>query len=145
MRSPEHCLKLERWQGLPRINKVKQNETVFSFKISLFIRKHYSSKQRRFVYLVCFGLSVKVDLSPLVWISSSRLHSAPLIEPLPLSIDARACKAALVWDGFSPGRPTYRPLAASDAQWCQRSDFCLRAAFGVEPDRSVSKHGSGPL
>ena len=23
-RTPEHCLKLERWQGLPHINKVKQ-------------------------------------------------------------------------------------------------------------------------
>ena len=29
---PEHCLKVERWQGPPHINKVKQYETVLSFK-----------------------------------------------------------------------------------------------------------------
>ena len=28
IRSPEHCLRLERWQGLPHINKVKQYEIV---------------------------------------------------------------------------------------------------------------------
>ena len=31
--SPEHCLKLERWQGPPHINKVKQCEIVLSFNI----------------------------------------------------------------------------------------------------------------
>ena len=35
---PEHCLKLERWQGPPHINKVKRYETVLSFKDSLFIQ-----------------------------------------------------------------------------------------------------------
>ena len=28
---PEHCLELERWQGPPHVNKVKQYETVLSF------------------------------------------------------------------------------------------------------------------
>ena len=32
---PEHCLKLERWQGPPHINKVKQYEIVLSCKVSL--------------------------------------------------------------------------------------------------------------
>ena len=34
----ELSLKLERWQGPPHINKVKQYETVLSFKLSLFIQ-----------------------------------------------------------------------------------------------------------
>ena len=34
---PELCLKLERWQGPPHINKVKQYGIVLSFKVSLFI------------------------------------------------------------------------------------------------------------
>ena len=33
-RSPEHCLKLERWQGPPHINKVKQYKTL----LHLFIQ-----------------------------------------------------------------------------------------------------------
>ena len=37
MRSPEHCLKLGRWQGSPNINKVKQYENVLFLKVSLFI------------------------------------------------------------------------------------------------------------
>ena len=28
IRSPEHCLKLENWQGPPNINKVEQSRTV---------------------------------------------------------------------------------------------------------------------
>ena len=32
------CVKLERWQGPPHINKVKQYEIVLSFKVSLFIQ-----------------------------------------------------------------------------------------------------------
>ena len=35
---PEHCLKLERWQGLPHLDKVKQYEIVLAFKVILFIR-----------------------------------------------------------------------------------------------------------
>ena len=34
---PEHGLKLERWQGLPHVNKVIQCETVVSFKVSFYI------------------------------------------------------------------------------------------------------------
>ena len=33
-----HCLKTERWQGPPHINKVKQYETMLSFRVSLFIQ-----------------------------------------------------------------------------------------------------------
>ena len=36
--SSERCLKLERWQGPPRINTVTQYETVSPFKVSLFIQ-----------------------------------------------------------------------------------------------------------
>ena len=50
---PEHCLKLERWQGPPNM---KQNETVLSFKVSLFIQFIQSWKQRQFVYLVLLGI-----------------------------------------------------------------------------------------
>ena len=35
-RCPDHCLKLERWQGPPLANK--QYETVLFFKVSLFIQ-----------------------------------------------------------------------------------------------------------
>ena len=35
---PEHCLKLERWQGPPDINKVKQYEMDLSFMVSLSIK-----------------------------------------------------------------------------------------------------------
>ena len=34
---PEHCLKLERWQGPPHTNKLKHFETVLSFEVSLFL------------------------------------------------------------------------------------------------------------
>ena len=43
MISPEHCLKLERWQGPPHINKVKQCETVLSLKVSLFSHENEKS------------------------------------------------------------------------------------------------------
>ena len=33
-----HYLKLEMWQGLPNINKVKQYDIMLFFKISLFIQ-----------------------------------------------------------------------------------------------------------
>ena len=36
--SPEHCLKLERWQGPPHVNKVKQYEIVLSFHVFQFIQ-----------------------------------------------------------------------------------------------------------
>ena len=31
--NPEHCWKLERWQGPPHTNKVKQYETLLFFKL----------------------------------------------------------------------------------------------------------------
>ena len=34
----DHCLKLERWQGPPHINRVKQYEMMLSFKVSLLIQ-----------------------------------------------------------------------------------------------------------
>lgn len=43
IRSPERCLRLERWPGPPQINKVKQCESVSSFKVRLF---NQSWKQR---------------------------------------------------------------------------------------------------
>ena len=43
IRTPKHRLKLERWTGPPHINKVKQNETVLSFKVSLFIQSFKTS------------------------------------------------------------------------------------------------------
>ena len=36
--SPEHCCKLERWQGPPLTKKVKRYETVLSIKLSLSIQ-----------------------------------------------------------------------------------------------------------
>ena len=32
-KAPEHCLKLERWQGPPHTNKVKQYEIVFVYSV----------------------------------------------------------------------------------------------------------------
>ena len=34
---PGHCLKIERWQGPPHVDKVKQYGTVLCFKVGLFI------------------------------------------------------------------------------------------------------------
>ena len=71
--SPEHCLKLERWQGPPNIKKVKQDEVVLSFKVS------YTNKV--FFYLVCLGFKKKSPnekLSHLIKISSPKLHTAAL-------------------------------------------------------------------
>ena len=33
---PEHCLKTERWQGPPHVNRVKQFEIVLFFKGAFF-------------------------------------------------------------------------------------------------------------
>ena len=41
------CLKLERWQGPPVINKVKQYETILSFLRSVCLFSHVNKK---FVY-----------------------------------------------------------------------------------------------
>ena len=43
IRPPEHCVKIERWQGPPHINKAKQYETVLLFKVS----------KKQFGHLVC--------------------------------------------------------------------------------------------
>ena len=54
---PDHCLKREKWQGPPHVNKVKQYDIVLSFNVSLFIQFIQSWKQREFVYLVCLGIN----------------------------------------------------------------------------------------
>ena len=74
IRSQEHCLKLEVWQGPPHVNKVKQYETLLSFKVSLFIQFIQSRKQREFVYFVCLGIKKRLKKKT----SSPKLHSAPL-------------------------------------------------------------------
>ena len=53
VRSPEHSLKLERWQGLPNINKVKQYETVLSFKVGCLLSLLGCKMQRKLIHLVC--------------------------------------------------------------------------------------------
>ena len=67
-------MKLERWQGPPRISKVKQYEIV-----CLFIQP---GKQIGFVYLVCLGIKkvneVNEELSLLIKKKSPKLHNAPL-------------------------------------------------------------------
>ena len=47
------CLELERWQGLPYINKVKQYEIVLSLKVSIFLQLIQSCKLREFILLQC--------------------------------------------------------------------------------------------
>ena len=51
--SPEHCLKLERWQGPPNVNKARQSEIVLSFKVK-FVYSVYSVMKTKGVCL--FGL-----------------------------------------------------------------------------------------
>ena len=53
--------KVERWQGPPHINKVKQFDTVLSFRVRLFIQFIQSWKQRVLVYLICLGLGKPVN------------------------------------------------------------------------------------
>ena len=48
---PEDCLRVERWQGPPHINKVKQFESLLPSKISLFIQ----SDNEECFYLVCLA------------------------------------------------------------------------------------------
>ena len=36
---PEHCLNVERWQGPPHINKVKQHEIVYLFSLFSHVNK----------------------------------------------------------------------------------------------------------
>ena len=53
---PAHCLKVERWQGPPHINKVKWYEMLLSFRVSLFIQ---SWQWREFYYFVSLGIKKK--------------------------------------------------------------------------------------
>ena len=57
IRSTEHWLKLERWQGPPHINKVKHCITVLSFKVSLLI----SHENKESLFISC-EISVKEDV-----------------------------------------------------------------------------------
>ena len=67
---PLNCLKLERWQGPPHINKVKQYEIVLSlYFIILFLRLNELNKP-----------SVNEDLSLLINMTSPKLRSAPFKE-----------------------------------------------------------------
>ena len=75
-RSLENSLKLERWQGLPYMNKVKWYEIVLSFIVSLFIQ---SLKQREFVYLVCLHLENQTMTIFLFKMFLPKPHSVPLI------------------------------------------------------------------
>ena len=65
---PEECLKLERWQGPPNKNKVKQYEIVLSFKVGLFILFIQSWKQSEFVYLVCLRMKKKKNPSTRIFL-----------------------------------------------------------------------------
>ena len=63
-----NVLKLERWQGPPNINKVKQYEIVLSFKVSFYIQS--------FSVFDHDNHSVK-KCSHLINSSALKLHSAP--------------------------------------------------------------------
>ena len=52
---PEDCLRVERWQGPPHINKVKQFESLLPSKISLFIQ----SDNEECFYLVSLAFKKK--------------------------------------------------------------------------------------
>ena len=69
IRSPEHWLQLERWQGPPHINKVKKYESVLSFKVHLFI-----------LYILCSApLSVKSTSTHIVPCIRYTAHMGQLI------------------------------------------------------------------
>ena len=52
MKSPEHCLKLERWQGPPHMNKMKEHETVLSCEVRLLIQLIQSWKSYFFLIII---------------------------------------------------------------------------------------------
>ena len=58
--SPEHCLKLDRWQGPPHINKARQVSSCIVCSCSREV----------FVYSVCFDLKQST--------TSQKLRNAPL-------------------------------------------------------------------
>ena len=72
-------MKLERWRGLPHINKVKQYATVLCFKVL-------------FVYLVMKIDGLDEDLSSLIKMSSPKLHIAPLKSDSAFILKQSACK-----------------------------------------------------
>ena len=51
-KDPQHCLKLERWQGPPHVNQVKQYETLSSFKVSLLIQFFQPWKQEDYICII---------------------------------------------------------------------------------------------
>ena len=55
IRSPEHCLKLERWQGLPHITGL----TMFSFKVSFFFLFGLYSNESEDSLFIQFVLGIK--------------------------------------------------------------------------------------
>ena len=67
----EHCWKLERWQGPPHINKVKQYEIVLSFKVRLLV---YSVVRRKRVCL--FSLFRQEQIIQLITIFFSQNYRA---------------------------------------------------------------------
>ena len=76
IRSPEHCLKLERWQGPPHINKAEQREMLLSFMVSFFFFVFFLKTWKQ----DCLGMkthSMKIFLFSLK-VSSPGLNSAPL-------------------------------------------------------------------
>lgn len=52
-RSPENCLKPEKWQTPPHINKAELK--LLFFEVSLFIPFIETGKLSKFVYQVCLG------------------------------------------------------------------------------------------
>ena len=76
---PEDCLKLERWQGPPYINKVKEYTLCCRLTsiclFSLFCHENKESLISLFVYR---KKSANEDLSLLIHTSSTKLQSAPL-------------------------------------------------------------------
>ena len=66
IRSPEHCLKWDRWQGPPHINKARQCEVVLS------VYSVYSVVKSLFIQFVSVWSSQRRSVS-----SSWNLHNAP--------------------------------------------------------------------
>ena len=62
MSSPDHSLKLERWQGPPCIKKVQQYETLLSFKVNTVIEDLHSETFNKMIcadHTFCHQISVR--------------------------------------------------------------------------------------
>ena len=74
--SPEYCLKLERWQGPPHMNKVKQHKLCCPLRsvclFSLFSHENKDSLNIEFVY-------AEKNQPMKIFLFSLKLHSTPLI------------------------------------------------------------------